>query len=181
MTRFVVTLAAGAVVALGAPAQARVVQDGTKPAVAFTAKGTGGLTIVGTTSELSIRDDGKTLFITVPLGRLTTGLALRDRHLREKYLHVGQYPNAELSVDRALLKPPVSGAVSAEAKGTLKIHGKTKALSVRYSAKKNGAAIQVMGSLRLDIRDFGIEVPSFLGVTVKPEVDIAVTFSAKDS
>jgi polyisoprenoid-binding protein YceI len=71
--------------------------------------------------------------------------------------------------------------VSAEARGTMKIHGKTKTVPIRYSAKKNGAVIQVMGSLRLDIRDFGIEVPSFLGVTVKPEVDIAVTFSAKDS
>jgi len=180
MARFVL-LTLVAVFALVAPAQARLVQDGTKPAVAFTAKATGGLTIVGTASELSIRDDGKTLLITVPLGRLTTGIALRDKHLREKYLHVGQYPSAELSVDRSLLKPLTSGAVSAEARGTMKIHGKTKALSVRYSAKKNGAAIQVMGSLRLDIRDFGIEVPSFLGVSVKPDVDIAVSFGAKDS
>ena len=101
--------------------------------------------------------------------------------MREKYLHVGQYPAAELSLARPQLKPPGASAVSAETSGTMKIHGRSKTVSVRYTARKSGADIQILGFVRLDIRDFGIEVPSFLGVTVKPEVDIAVTFSARDS
>ena len=99
--------------------------------------------------------------------------------MRDKYLQVGQFPAAELTVDRSVLKAPGSGAVSGDAKGQMKIHGKVKTVTIHYAAKKSGDAIQVMGSTNLDIRDFGIDVPSFMGVTVKPDVSIAVTFDAK--
>ena len=180
MKRIGRAIALAAVLVLAVPAHAKLAKVG-KSTVVFAAKGTGGMTIVGTTPELMIRDDGKTLRVTVPLANLTTGIALRDRHMREKYLHVGQYPVAELSVERAQLKPPASGSVSGDASGLMKIHGKSKKLTFHYSGKKNGSAIQVTATARLDLRDYGIEVPSFLGVTVKPEIDLTVTFDAKDS
>ena len=42
----------------------------------------------GTTHQLRIEDDGTTLKITVSLAGLQTGIGLRDRHMREKYLQV---------------------------------------------------------------------------------------------
>jgi polyisoprenoid-binding protein YceI len=158
-------------------AEARLVRDSAKATVAFTAKAPGGMTIVGSTADLEVRDGGKMVVIVVPLKGLATGIALRDRHMREKYLQVAQYPTAELAVERASLKGLTPGA---DGKGVMKIHGKSRPVTFHYSAKKEGGVIQVVGSTRVDIRDFGIEIPSFLGVTVKPEVDIAVTFAVKD-
>jgi polyisoprenoid-binding protein YceI len=163
-------------------AEARLVKHGSKANVIFTAKGPAGLTITGSTADLQITDDGKRVSISVPLRALTTGIVQRDQHMKDKYLQVSQFPAAELSIERGALKPPSSGAVSADVKALMKIHGKTKTITIHYAAKKTGdGAIQVVGTTTLDIRDYGIEIPKFMGVTVKPDVSVAVTFDAKDS
>lgn len=151
------------------------------PSVAFTAVGPAGLKIEGKSSELALTDDSQNLTIIVPLANLKTGIDLRDKHMREKYLEVGKYPNAELVVPRANLKLPADGSASGQAQGTMKIHGKTKPVTVSYTAKRAGSKFEVAGDVRININDFGIEVPSYMGVTVKPDVVINVRFSAVDS
>jgi polyisoprenoid-binding protein YceI len=176
-----VVVVMGLVLGATSLAGAKLAKVGDRAAVSFAAKGPAGMTIVGKTSDLLLRDDGKIVSVSVPLKNLTTGIGLRDQHLREKYLQVDQFPSAELSVDRGSLTPPAASAVSLDAKGVMKIHGKTKTVVFRYTAKKNGQVIEVTGSIRLNIQDYGIPIPSFLGVTVKPDIDIAVSFAAKDS
>jgi YceI-like domain len=146
--------------------------------VSFTALGPGGLKIVGTTKELSVKDDGSSVTIVVPLNNLDTGIGLRNKHMREKYLEVDKYPNAELSVSRATLK---FADGSGSAPGTMKIHGQSKPVTFNYTAKKSGSSFSVDGSVHLNMKEFGIEVPSYLGVTVKPEVDVTTKFTAIDN
>ncbi len=62
----------------------------------------------------------------------------------------------------------------------MKLHGKTKDVSFHYVARKDGNAMRVGGTVRVDMRDYGISVPSYLGVTVKPEVDVEVKFGAQE-
>ncbi len=150
------------------------------PQVTFTAVGPAGLKIEGKSNELSVSEDGTNVTIAVPLGNLKTGIDLRDKHMREKYLEVAKYPNAELSVPRASLKVPASGSASGAAQGTMKIHGKTKSVTFNYTASRSGAKFDVAGDVHVNINDYGIEVPSYLGVTVKPDVAITVKFSAVD-
>jgi polyisoprenoid-binding protein YceI len=149
--------------------------------VSFTAVGPGGLKIVGTTSELTVADDDRTITTRVALANLTTGIGLRDKHMREKYLEVGSYPNAELRVPRASLVFPKDAAASADAQGTMLLHGREKPVTFRYTAKRAGAKVHVEGSVHLDMREFGIAVPSYLGVTVKPDVEVVARFDAEDA
>jgi polyisoprenoid-binding protein YceI len=158
------------------PVHAKLTKSGNQAAVSFTAKGTGGMSIVGKTAELVLQDDGKMLLFKVPLKNLTTGLGLRDKHLREKYLQVEKYPTAELTVDRQSLKPFTGNKMTIEIKGVMKIHGKTKTVSIHAVGQKNGQTIQVTASAQLNIQDYSIPIPSFLGISVKPDVNIAVTF-----
>ena len=177
-TLFVIAVAT---LAFPLAADAKLARTGS-PSVSFTAVGPAGLKIVGTTSDLDVVDDASSVTITVPLANLTTGIALRDRHMREKYLQVQNYPNATLKVDRASVKFPAPGAESSgDAQGTMAIHGKTHPVSFHYTAKKEGAGYAVSGSVHLDMKDYGIDVPSYLGVTVKPDVDVAVRFVANES
>jgi hypothetical protein len=37
-------------------------------------------------------------------------------------------------------------------------------------------AYDVQGETKVDMRDFGIETPTYLGISVKPPVDITVSF-----
>ncbi len=149
--------------------------------VSFTAIGPAGLRIVGKTGDLELKDDGQTLTVAVPLANLDTGISLRNKHMREKYLEVPKYPRAELIVPKAELKLPAAGQTGAgQANGTLKLHGKEKPVRFTYKADHTGAATKVDGALHLDIREYGIDIPSYAGVSVKPDVDVAVSFSATE-
>ncbi len=161
-------------------ADAQLVRSGS-PDLSFTASGPGGLNIVGKTSDLNVADGAKNITITVPLSNLSTGISLRDKHMKEKYLEVQKYPNAELEVARAALKIPATGAqAAADAEGILRLHGQARPVKFHYQAKRDGSKYAVQGTMHLNMRDYGIVVPSYLGITVKPDVDVAVNFDAVD-
>jgi len=161
-------------------ADAKLARTGT-PQVAFHASGPAGMKIVGQTSDLDVDDQGAKIVIKVPLRNLTTGIALRDDHMRNKYLQIGSFPNAELSVDRASIRFPTGdGTSSGDTTGTMAIHGKTKNVSFHYNVARTGGSLHVGGTTKLDIRDYGIDVPSYLGVTVKPDIDVEVQFTATE-
>jgi predicted outer membrane repeat protein len=165
---------------LAVTADAKLTRTGT-PQIAFHASGPAGMKIVGQTSDLDIDDQGARIVIKVPLRNLATGISLRDDHMRNKYLQVGSFPNAELSVDRATIHfPNGDGTSSGDASGTMAIHGKTKNVSFHYNIARTGGALHVGGTTKLDIRDYGIDVPSYLGVTVKPDIDVEVQFTATE-
>ena len=147
--------------------------------VAFHADGPAGMKIVGTTSELDVDDRGAEMVIKVPLRNLTTGIALRDHHMRDKYLQVATYPDAVLTVPRSAVRfPAAKGTSSGDATGAMAIHGRTKNVRFHYTIADAGGSYRVAGTTHLNIRDFGIAVPSYLGITVKPDIDVEVEFVA---
>lgn len=156
-------------------------QGATGANVAFTATGPAGMRIVGTTHELRVTESNGIVTVTVPLRNLDTGIALRDSHMKEKYLEVPQFPNAELVVPRSALQIPTTSDVSGDVAAKISIHGQTRDVRFHYEAHKNGARIEVRGRVKVNMRDFGIEVPSYLGITVKPEVNVAVDFNVSDT
>ncbi len=111
--------------------------------------------------------------LTVKLDALTTNKDLRDKHMREKYLQIAKYPTAVLKfkdVDSSDGSHPFSGdltlkGITKKIKGTVKIatDGKTKTARAEFS---------------INLDDFKIGVPSFLGVTVAKEVNILVDLKA---
>ncbi len=139
--------------------------------VSFHATGPAGLSIVGTTNELAVAETDTDVVVTVPLSKLDTKIDLRNRHMREKYLEVAKYPNAELHVAKSAVQAP-----SGKATGSLTLHGQTKPVTFAYTTKPEGSATAVTSSFRVVMSDFGIEKPGYAGVSVKPEVDVDVAF-----
>jgi len=147
----------------------------------FKVAGPAGLNIEGKVPDMSIADDGATVTITVPLENLSTGIALRDKHTKNA-LEVATYPNCTLAVARSALKFPAAGADSSgDAPGKMTLHGQTRDVTFHYTAHLDGDTLDVSGTTRINVDDFGVKRPSYLGVTVKPDVDIATTFHAKDN
>lgn len=170
-----------ALLAVSTAAQARLAVKET-PAVDFFATGPGGLNMDGKTSDFTVQDDGKTATFTVALKNLNTGIALRDEHMKDKYLETSKYPDATLKVSRDQFKVPEIGKHSdGEAKGTFTLHGKSKDVTVKYKAKreKNGE-IAADAKFAINLKDYEIAIPNYLGVTVKPDIDIQVKFQATD-
>lgn len=149
--------------------------------VNFIAQGPAGLTIEGSSSELQVTDRPDALVVTVPLAKLETGISLRDHHMQEKYLESQKYPNAQLAVARSAIKFPGEGqSTEGTVPATLALHGKSKTVPVHYRATRQGKSLDVKGDLKVDFREFGIEVPVYLGATVKPPVDVNVAFVLDD-
>jgi polyisoprenoid-binding protein YceI len=151
-----------------------------EPTAGFRGRGPGGFTLEGKTHQLRIEDDGTMLKVIVPLSELQTGIALRDRHMREKYLEVAKYPDAVLALPWSAVKLPEDGrSLDGTAPGTMTLHGKSHEVQVRYRIARSGASYQVSGNIPLDIRHYGIEMPSYFGVTVQPEIETSATFNAE--
>ena len=141
-------------------------------------QGTAGLRIEGTTHELTISEREDELVFDVPLSGVDTGIGLRNRHLRG-YLDVAHFPRAELRVARSAVVFPAAGkGTESDTPGTLTIRGVSRPCTVHYRVEQWSAGdYRIRGTTRIDMRDFGIEPPSYLGVHVEPAVAVQVDFS----
>jgi polyisoprenoid-binding protein YceI len=144
-------------------------------------QGTAGLHIEGTSHELTLSEHDGELLFQVPLSGVDTGIGLRNRHMRN-YLDVAHFPRAELRVPRWILNIPTAGKVTeSDALGVLTIHGVYRPCSVHYRAERaSSGELRIRATTRIDMRDFGVDVPSYLGVHVDPEVGLQVDFSLRD-
>jgi polyisoprenoid-binding protein YceI len=140
-----------------------------KPKIGFHANGEpGALDIDAKTESLTLADDGTTLTFTVDMNTVKTGIDLRDEHMKSKFLHTETYPNAVLAFPKASIQWPTE--LGQKATGTLDAQftakGATKAVKVKYEVQKTKQGWKCTGDFDYNTNDHGIEVPSYLGVTV---------------
>jgi polyisoprenoid-binding protein YceI len=137
------------------------------------AHGPAGLRIEGRSAEVSAAEETSALVFTARIAAVDTGISLRNRHLRES-LESDRFPLATLRVPRAALTFPseVAPSSNGSAEAELTVHGETHPVTVRYRASRDAAVTRVNGSLQFDLRDFGIAVPSYLGMAVAPKVEV---------
>lgn len=184
MRKIALIAAASALAALApaVPADAKLASIGT-PKVAFHADGPVGLSIDGTSSDLDAKEADGRIVVSAGLKDLRTDNNLRDAHLR-KYLEVDKkgYDSAHLTVAlKDLQLPEDQKTVTSHAKGKFWMHGKERSIDFDYKAMRTGSDFHVQGKTQIDIRDYGIEVPCYLGVCVKPDVKIKVAFKLRQS
>lgn len=148
--------------------------------VTILARGPAGLRIEGKGSEIALEEDASTLVFKVPVAPLETGVGLRDVHLREM-LEAEKYPAAILRVPRSQLTfPKEHEPAEGTAECDLTLHGESRPVKVQYRAELTaGGIIKVWGSLQLDMSDYDIKAPSYLGVTVAPKVEVKVELAVK--
>lgn len=171
------TVLAGLTLSVAASA---TLEDAGDVDVSFLAKGPAGMSIRGQASDLKAKEADGSVKITVPVSDLKTGIGLRDRHLK-KDLEVSQYPDATLVVKRSDLTFPENDKdVRARATGDFTLHGVTKQLKFNYKALRTGSDYHVQALATIDIRDYKVEVPCYLGVCVDPEVKLKVKFKLRD-
>lgn len=104
--------------------------------------------------------------IVVKLNKLATGMPLRDRHGKEKYLEVAKYPEAVLT--KAVGK-------GGKGKGMLKFHGVEKEVSGTY--KVEGGKLKAQFPIKLS--DYNIKGINYMGVGVEDEVKVMVEVPVK--
>ncbi len=97
---------------------------------------------------------------------LKTGIALRDRHMRE-WQDVDHYPEVSFRLDS--IEPAPGNRVLVH--GGLILHGIEHAISVPVSLLVAGPVYAIDGEVEIDYRDFGLPViHRFWFVTVEPRL-----------
>ncbi len=113
--------------------------------------------------------------ITMELDEIDTGIGLRNKHLRENYLHVDKFPVATVKLAEAKdLAVQIAGNVKKTAvySGTLNLHGKEAPLNkteYNFTAPK-----KLTAKFSINLNDHGVDYPSFMGVKVVDVVHVTV-------
>jgi len=85
----------------------------------------------------------------------------RDGFVSGLYLQTAQYPTATFKADK-VTPPQVSasaGPATMVGHGRLTLHGVTRDVDVPLTVQMNGNRIELVGSIGLEMPDYGIEVP----------------------
>ena len=116
-----------------------------------------------------------TVNLTVDLRSLDTGVGLRNKEMRERYLETGKFPEATFK--SVSVTGPASVAANAPADinvtGDFTLHGVTKRMTipVRVVLIPDGR-VHVTSSFNVKMPEFGINVPRNILVTVNDEVPV---------
>lgn len=157
-----------------------------KPTVTFVAVGKPAmLKIKGQSDELTsnvtLIDGSLNAQLDLPLKTLTTGLSLRDEHMKEKYLQIAQYPNATLVIQKLIL-PATLELLSQKSEsqsftGDLSLHGITRKVTGTYSLIKMSAGhYRVKAEYEINLSNFNIEIPTYVGIKVADKVGVQSEF-----
>lgn len=106
------------------------------------------------------------------LEHLNTGIALRDDHMKDNYLEVKKYPQAQLSIEPINIQNENTNS-SGEFKGTLTLHGVTKNTSGKYTYDSSNKSVKAQFEILLS--DFNINIPKYMGITVSEKVEVETT------
>lgn len=130
--------------------------------------GIGTNTAVGRTPDVSgsITIDGTKIpkaEFTADLSTLQSDESFRDDAIRHQAIETAKFPSAtfKLTEPIKLDKIPAEGTkTSADATGTLTLHGVTKDVTIPLQAERTGDTIAVTGQLDLAFADYGIQKPN---------------------
>lgn len=173
-------LAAALVLTCAVAAHAALKNADSQGTTGFLALATGGIKIEGKGAGVTATEEGGNLIIKAPVNALETGMDLRNKHLKEA-IHAEAHPYATLSVPRASLQFPADGkTVETSATGKFTLNGVTTDQKFDYKVTRTGSDYHVQGKAQINIKNHKIEAPSYLGVTVEPNVKIKVNVKLRE-
>jgi polyisoprenoid-binding protein YceI len=115
------------------------------------------------------------------LRTLDTGIALRNDHLRDKYLEVGKGEGFGAAVLSDLRLEDADGPAfrgRTRFTGMLMLHGVRKAVAGQADIRRDGNEVQVSANFPIRLDEFSIPAPRYLGVGVRNEVQARVLLVA---
>jgi len=122
--------------------------------------------------------DGSKLYFEVDLASLDTGIDLRNRHMRDDYLEVGQYPYAKFSGVLARVEDADDGGLRVTASGTLRIHGVDRGVRLPCEVRPDGDGYGARCAFDVLLSDFDISIPKLMFLKLANRIRLEVAFSA---
>lgn len=121
--------------------------------------------------------DGTELYFEVDLGSLDTGIGMRDRHMRDDYLEVKEYPYASYKGHIVRVSPSSGGGFQVTADGTLTIHGTSHDRQIACDVTSQGTGYHARCAFDVLLSDYDIEIPKIMFLKLANEIQLALDFS----
>lgn len=118
---------------------------------------------------------GARLYFEVDLASLDTGIGLRNRHMRENYLEVEQYPWAtfEGTIEEIAREGPGFRVTSA---GTFAVHGVERARTLECGVRSDGDGWRVDCAFEVNLTDHDIEIPRIMFLKLAEDIRLQLDF-----
>jgi polyisoprenoid-binding protein YceI len=135
---------------------------------------TGDMAIAGTTVN--------TASFTVDMTKVTSDSGQRDGQFRNRIMQTSEFPTATFALTQPLQLPSIPTnlqEITVQATGKLTLHGVTKDITVDLKARRNGANIEVNGTIPVTFSDYDISNPSGGPATVgdNGEIELLLVFA----
>ena len=112
----------------------------------------------------------------VELQTLETGIAIRDRHMKNNYLEVEKGPGFAAATIEDIRVEKLDGKTVFT--GVLSLHGQKKKITGAAELQQRDGRIRVQAQFPVKVSEFEIPAPAYLGVGVKDEIQIKVSLMA---
>ena len=126
-------------------------------------------------SESTGGDDTE-LYFEVDLASLDTGIGLRNRHMRNNYLEVEDYPYAAFGGTIARAAPLSGGAFRVTTRGVLGIHGVERERSFTCDLTPMGDRYRVECAFQVLLTDHDIDIPKVMFLKLNNEIQLELVF-----
>lgn len=115
----------------------------------------------------------------VELKDLTTGISLRDEHMKDKYLEIKKHPKAIFEITDMKLPANFDGEAEVPFRGKLTVHGVANPVAGTAKLSKSGASLKGDVEFNTSISKHKIELPKYSGIVIKDEVKVKVQFDGQ--
>jgi len=117
------------------------------------------------------------LYFEVDLNTLDTGIGLRNRHMRENYLHTDKYQYAFFKGKITNVTGAAQGAFNVDAEGSMFIHGVTKNIKISGVLAKTGDNdYNLKTKFNIKLSSYNIEIPSIMFVKISEVIELHLNF-----
>lgn len=120
--------------------------------------------------------EGSDIYFEVDLNTVDTDNGLRNRHMREDYLHTDKYPLTTYSGKITESKKVDDKHYKVKAEGTFKVHGVEKTKSIEADIYKYGKTLHIKTKFVVPLSDHNIEIPSIMLVKIDENMDLRLDF-----
>ena len=122
------------------------------------------------------------LYFEVDLNTVDTGIGLRNRHMRENYLHTDEFPKTHFTGKLIKAEKISENEFDIEAEGLFFVHGLKKDKIINGKIEKmEKDKYKVSAKFVVALSEYDIEVPSIMFYKIDEDMQLIVEFYLKKS
>jgi polyisoprenoid-binding protein YceI len=132
----------------------------------------------GDTAAVAGSPTGK-FYFEVDLASVDTGIGLRNRHMRENYLEVEQFPYAKFRGDIVAVDSSAGSRMVVSGRGEFGVHGVEREVEVACAVSVQGINHRARCDFQLLLSDYGISIPKVMFLKLANEIRVELDFVVK--